>query len=113
MAAGSTLLWPSLQKRTYENGNSDNRLAFFVVDSDNNSLYKFTDTVASVSLYGNVTSGNPDGDEITIPAHVFLYYSNIYGHYDAGIDEYVYDADFSQENYFSVNYTTPALAAID
>jgi len=108
--AASTVGWWYIQKRTYENGNSFNRMTFDVIDTVTGE-YLATDTVASVSLYQNVTSWQPDGDEITIPTPVFSYNETLNGHYDAYNDEYVYDDVAIEGNYYKVNFNTPDLAA--
>lgn len=107
--AGSSVAWWHIQKRSYENGNQYNRLGFAVIDTTT-SQHVTTDVVSSVSLYENVTPGDgSSGDIITIPSHSFNNYKMIYGHYNTDNDNWFYDDDISEENYFRINYTSPAL----
>ena len=94
-AGDYTVSWWHLQKRTYEDGRSFNRLGFGVEDEFGNPVS--TDVVLSVALAG---SGVPS----PLPAHNFSFYDTLYGHLDANA-VWVYDADFVTENYFGVNFT--------
>jgi hypothetical protein len=94
-AGDYTVSWWHLQKRTYEDGRSYNRLGFGVEDEFGDPVS--TDVVLSVALAG---SGVPS----TLPSHNFTYYDTLNGRIDVNAG-WVYDAGFITENYFSVNFT--------
>jgi hypothetical protein len=87
--------WWHLQKRTYENGNAFNRVAFAVTDSIGN--YVLTNVVKSVTLEG-------PGGAIALSALDFMTYQTLYGSLNHDPWQWYYDSDFQFENYYSVNF---------
>lgn len=87
--------WWQLQKRTYENGNSFNRMAFCVVDGG--GTYVSTNVVKSVSLEG-------PGGPITLPSLHFSTYETLYGSFLPDSGQWYYDPAFGFANYCRVNF---------
>jgi len=96
LAGDYTVSWWHLQKRNYEDGRSFNRLGFGVVDASGSPVS--TDVVLNISLVG---SGVPD----PLPEHSFDYYDALYGRIDTTTGLWIYDADFTTENYHAVNFS--------
>jgi hypothetical protein len=96
-AGDYTLDYWQLQKRTYENGTSNNRLGFMVLDEFGDPVD--TDVVGSIVLVG---TGVPD----SLPAHTFGGTSEtLFGRLDTATGVWIYDSDFIAENYYAVNFS--------
>lgn len=89
--------WWRVQKRTYESGNSINRLAFVVKNLIDGS-YPQTDVVQGISLLG------PNGP-VPLNPHTFMAYEILNGSLETSSGEWYYDSEFSNDNYWIADFS--------
>ena len=95
-AGNYSVAWWHMQKRTYEDGRSFNRLGFGIIDEF--GAYVTNDVIKSVSLVG------PSG-AIALDPHAFMTYEILSGRINTDTGQWEYETDFRAENYCRVNFS--------